>query len=68
MNLDFMDKFGSDSLTPFSGNTYSASNARARELLEQCRERDKNLVRVPHPNLPNTWLLVTKEKAAQMGH
>lgn len=61
-NTDFIDTLGSDSLALFSGNTYSANNTRAKELLKECRERDKDLVRVPHPTLPKIWLLVSREK------
>lgn len=62
-NTDYMDTFGSDGLALFSGNAYSANNTRAKELLKECKERDKDLVRVPHPTLPKTWILVSRENA-----
>ena len=36
---------------------------RVRELLDQAKKRDAGKVPVKHPTLPNTWLMVSPEKA-----
>ena len=42
---------------------------KAKELLEECKRREveRGEIKVPHPKLPNTWLMVSKEKAKQLG-
>ena len=68
MNLDYIDFLRSDDVTPISGTFLVTPKAKAIELLKQCKERDKELVRIPHPTLPKTWLMVTKEKAKKLGY
>ena len=52
-----------------AGSSWSAHKERARELVKECKKRDKEQgkITVAHPTLPNTWLLVTPKKAAKMG-
>ena len=38
----------------------------AQDAVKKCKERDKGKVQIPHPKLPNTWLLVSPEKAKKM--
>jgi hypothetical protein len=39
------------------------THEKAKEALKRVKQRDKCKVRIPHPTLPNTWLLVSPEKA-----
>lgn len=39
---------------------------KAKEVLKKVKQRDKAKVRIPHPTLPNTWLLVSPERAKQI--
>ena len=68
MNLDYIDFLRSDDVIPGSGALISTPRVKTIELLKQCQERDKDLVRIPHPKLPRTWLLVSKEKARKLGY
>ena len=49
----------------------SEFHKRARELLQEAKMKDAGKVMVKHPILPNTWLMVSPERAkmlTQGGH
>ena len=49
-------------------NEAGEKHRQALELQQKLQKRDKRKIRVPHPILPNTWLLVTKKRARELGY
>lgn len=49
-----------------AGFSSKAARGNALKMLKLVKKRDKGKVRVPHPTLPKTWLLVSPEKAKRM--
>lgn len=67
MNIDnvVMSQFPAD-LRSFNSDAGEKHRA-ALKLQKDLQKRDRRKIRVPHPTLPNTWLLVTKKRARELG-
>lgn len=64
------DMMGNDTMQPdqrYYNNEAGEKHRQALELQQKLQKRDKRKIRVPHPTLPNTWLLVTKKRARELG-
>lgn len=49
-----------------AGFSSKAARGNALELLKLVKKRDEGKVCVPHPKLPKTWIMVSREKAKKM--
>lgn len=69
MNIDNVElsQFPAD-LRYGSNADERADHKKAQNLLPGLHERDKDKIQIPHPRLPNTWLLVSREKAKKLGY
>lgn len=54
----------------FQVEKFQSSEARnnAVKMLNLCKKNDAGKVRIPHPKLANTWLMVTRKKAEKMSN
>ena len=55
-----MNKYDKVDLVGVQTSDYQA---KAREILKEAQLRDAGKVAVKHPTLPNTWIMVSPEKA-----
>ena len=63
VNLPKINRMNKYDKVDLVGVQTSDYQAKAREILKEAQLRDAGKVAVKHPTLPNTWIMVSPEKA-----